>query len=115
MRTKAITKPRILERAKTRAKEKHGKALFDLVVRYVYDVRLTYGFNRKKFVADYNREWKEYCFKHNKGGKIIDLDPESFIKRAADKKHIESLQRKLGIYFPPATLADKLISRFGKY
>ncbi len=112
MRTKSVTSKRQAERLKQVALEKHGKALYDISVRYCYDVRMTYGNDRKPFVESFNKEWKEYC--HANINKFVDLNPQGFINFAKNKDEVKKYQMMLKIYFEP-DLATRMKNILSKY
>lgn len=112
MRTKAVISERQAKRLKFAQSQKHGKALFDLSVRYCYDVRMTYGNDRIDHVKAYDKEWREYCFVNR--NKILDLNPDGFINFAKNKEAVKEQQQMLKIYFEPDTVT-RMKNIFSKY
>lgn len=107
-----------LHRSKKRAYEKeklkHSKKLYDIQVLYAYNIRLTYGKERKPYVEDCDRQWKEYCHHQKVKNNIVDLNSDGFLKFAKNKKRVSEFQRQLKIYFPPKGI-DKIKNMLSKF
>lgn len=111
---KVLTHKRAIARAYDRQQTKHQKKLYDLCVLYAYNVRELYGNDRKQFVLEYDKEWRDYCFYNKSIKAMVDLEPESFMKWCKDATKVRGFQKMLKIYFEPKGI-NKLKSLISKY